>query len=160
MLNRLPKGMPTFEDMLYDIGNPPAKDVAKVLGVHERTIKHWIKHDKAPRLAMLSVFWLTKWGHSAVDAEVRNLAQLHIALSQSLKLEVKRLQDEIERMARLADFGSANDPSHRIRFSRPTTDPVGVVAATARKPLRREAPSTPAVPRHVPTKHFRKRRHA
>jgi hypothetical protein len=117
MLNRLPKRVPSLSDMLVEIGRPKPAQVAKALDVHERTVNRWLREGRAPKPAMLSLFWLTKWGMQWLDAEVFNLAQMHMGMSQALKRELDqakaenlRLQDQIGHLGRLGEFGSANDP--------------------------------------------------
>jgi hypothetical protein len=118
MLNRLPKKLPTLKEMMHDCGNASHHEVAKALGVCESTVRLWLKNGKAPRPAMLALFWVTQWGMSATNAEVHNLASLHMALSGALRSElgkaqqeIKALQSQIEHLGRLGDFGSANDPA-------------------------------------------------
>lgn len=121
MLNRLPKDMPSLKEMMADCGNAKPRDVAKALGVSERTVISWLSVGSAPRPALLALFWMTRWGMQWADVEVFNLAQLHIAMSEALKCELGRAQKEIEeqrrqleRIGRLGDFGSANDPAAGI----------------------------------------------
>lgn len=111
MLNRLPSQTPPLWLMLEDIGSPSPKDVAKSLGVSEAMVKKWIKHDSAPRAILLAVFWLTKWGMSAVDAEAHNAAIMSAGLARARLSEIERLQGAMHRLGRIAQFGSANDPA-------------------------------------------------
>jgi hypothetical protein len=146
--------------MLYEIGNPTAKEVAKVLGVSEKAVKRWIKTD-APRTVSLAIFWLTRWGQQWAYAEVFNLAKLHMQLTDAETRKNKDLQAEIDRLSRLADFGSANDPSPNIRFSKVEAEPVKFARTQASLPAaRREKPSVPHVPKHVLPRQFRRQRRA
>jgi hypothetical protein len=96
--------------MLDDIGRPRTADLAKCFDVHPCTVDRWIKTDTMPRTAQLALFWLTRWGMGAVDAEATNQARMYAGLAACRATEVKTLQQTIERLLRLADFGSANDP--------------------------------------------------
>jgi predicted DNA-binding transcriptional regulator AlpA len=118
MLSRLPKAMPTLAEMMHDCGNVKPEELAKALGVSVRTVYRWLEVGNTPRPAMLALFWLTRWGMSATNAEVHNLATLHMGLSRSLRSEldqaqqqIKALQGQIQHLGRLGDFGSANDPA-------------------------------------------------
>jgi hypothetical protein len=118
MLNRLPTKLPTLKEMMQDCCNATPLQLAKALGVNERTVWRWLKQDSAPRPALLALFWVTQWGMSAASAEVHNLASMHMALSGALRSElgkaqqeIKALQSQIEHLGRLGDFGSANDPA-------------------------------------------------
>jgi hypothetical protein len=117
MLDRQPKLMPSLADMLADLGHPSAKTVAKALGISQRTVYHWMQAGCAPRPAMLALFWVTKWGMQWVEADLFNLAQNHMGLSQAMqrelvqaRAEIQTLQEQIGRLGRLGEFGSANDP--------------------------------------------------
>jgi predicted DNA-binding transcriptional regulator AlpA len=118
MLNRLPKFLPTLKEMMQDCFNVTPQELAKALGVTERTVWRWLKNDSAPKAVLLSLFWLTRWGMSQTNAEVHNLASLHMSMSSALRSElgkaqqeIKALQSQIEHLGRLGDFGSANDPA-------------------------------------------------
>ena len=118
MLNRMPTKLPTLKEMMQDCCNATPHQLAKALGVDERTVWRWLKEDSAPRPALLALFWLTRWGMSVTNAEVHNLASLHMGLSRSLRSEldqaqqqIKALQGQIQHLGRLGDFGSANDPA-------------------------------------------------
>lgn len=111
MLNRLPRTLPPLSALLDDIGNPAAGAVARALGVTERTLRRWQADDQAPRCAALALFWLTRWGMSATNAEAHNAAVLHAAHARALTDEVARLRAELARVLALADSGAANMPS-------------------------------------------------
>lgn len=66
MINRLPRWLPTFAELIEDLGLRPETHpaVARALGVSERTIRRWIA-GKAPRVARLSLWWLSRYGYSA-----------------------------------------------------------------------------------------------
>lgn len=112
MLNRLPKCTPSFSDLLTDIGNPSDQAIAKALNVTARTVHTWRKTE-APRPVLLALFWITRWGLSATNAEVLDLSDMHYATTLMQRLEIKRLQSTIEQLQRIGHFGSANDP-HRL----------------------------------------------
>lgn len=113
MLNRLPKWLPTLEELLPDLGRPSAKALAKTFGVTERTVKNWIKNG-APRSVIFSLFWLTSYGRQHIDAEAHEYTVMHIGLADARKRQVIELEKKIQRLSAIADFGAANDPAPDI----------------------------------------------
>ncbi len=118
--------MPTFSQMLDDIGSPSDKATAAALGVTTKTVRTWKKTD-APRSVLLAVFWVTRWGLSRTNAEVYDLSQLHYTTALVRRLEIERLNQAIEQLQKIGQFGSANDPLNQ--HSRPAraiglTEPV------------------------------------
>lgn len=106
----LPRGLPTLEMMLADLGHPSAAEVAKWLGVSERTVYGWKRSTQAPRTALLALFWLTRWGFSALDTHRENQVQVLQSLTVSLNNENAGLRTRIARLEETGDFGTANDP--------------------------------------------------
>jgi len=88
MLNRLPKFAGNLPDLLADIGNPKPAAIAKALDVSERTVQRWMRTG-APRTALLSLWWLSREGHSVWDAEMFNRTQLALATNKALWRLVK-----------------------------------------------------------------------
>lgn len=120
MLNRLPKNPGTLDDLAADLGVGPNDwpKVAKALGVSVRTLRRW-RTGKTPRVALLSLWWLSREGYSTWDAEAFNLCQLHQAHARSLSDEVNRLRGLLVLLLGLGDFGSANDPLDGLRVGFP-----------------------------------------
>lgn len=114
MLNRLPVLVVPLSMLIEDIGNPSPKRIAKALGVTERTVKKWIREDIAPRPVMLSLYWLTGWGQSAVHCEAHNAAVMHAGMVGCLRREIALLNARLDRLGRIADFGAANDPAPNV----------------------------------------------
>lgn len=110
MLCRIPRQLPPFILMIEDLGNPKPAELARALGVTKRTVFRWLSApDDVPRPVLLSLFWLTRWGMSAVDAEAMNSARLHAGMVAGLRLEIDRLRAELARVVAAGDFGCAND---------------------------------------------------
>lgn len=118
MLNRLPTPTecPSLGLLLSDLGSPSPRQLAKALDVSVATARRWIATNAAPRPVLLTLFWLTRWGMSRVDAESINLARIHAGRAMALEHEIRRLKRELARVVNLADFGSANDPI-AVRFA-------------------------------------------
>jgi hypothetical protein len=114
VLNRLPRQIPPLSWLLDDIGNPKPREVARALGVSERSVKGWITRDEAPVPVLLSLFWLTRWGRQSVDADAHNAACMHATMAALLRDELTELNARIQRLGRIADSGSANDPAEAI----------------------------------------------
>ena len=74
---------------------------------------------RAPHLAALSLFWLTRWGQSLIACEAVNAARMARGLAVCHELEVSRLRGELARVLAIAEFGCANDPlaSNLHRFA-------------------------------------------
>lgn len=110
MLHHLPKQLPPIELMLEDLGSPTAKQLAKALGVCERTARRY-KRGEASRTAQLALFWLTQWGQSQLNTRALNEVALYRGYCEALKSDNERLKAEMDRLATLGEFGAANDPS-------------------------------------------------
>jgi predicted DNA-binding transcriptional regulator AlpA len=132
MLNRLPRMMPPLPMMLDDIGNPKPRDLARALGVSERTMQRWVAKDNAPVPVQLAIFWLTRWGQSAVNAEAQNISALNASMVRCLRHEIVELKATLGRLGRIADFGAANDPAPNVPTPQPGT-PDQLSNATAGK---------------------------
>jgi hypothetical protein len=136
-LRRLPQATPTLVQMLDDIGNPAPAALAGALGVSPATAQRWVREDAAPQTVLLALFWLTRWGASQVDANAHNDAVSAVRLARSLETELARSRSQLEKVGRIADFGSANDPVPNA--------PAGIAAASPYPipetlPGRREVP--------------------
>jgi len=89
MLNRLPKDPGSFAELTADLGNPSCAQIAKALGVSVRTVERW-RRGKTPRVALLSLWWLSREGHSAWDCEMANRTTLALQTTDALWRELKR----------------------------------------------------------------------
>ena len=97
--------------MLADLGNPAPAELARVLDVPLRTVRRWVREDQAPRVAMLAVFWLTRWGRSQVECHAVNDARMMAALARSRADQLAAAHAELSRLLAIGDFGSANAPT-------------------------------------------------
>ena len=142
MLNRLPRAtqMPPLSCMLDDIGRPRPRDLARALGVSERAVRRWQDQDHAPLPVMLAIFWLTRWGHSAVDSDAHNAAVLHAVAAEGARREVAALTEKLARLGQIADFGAANDPAQGVAL--PTPQPTLDDGPEPTGPAAQRAPTT------------------
>ena len=95
-------------DDLHGARTPEA--IARHLDVSALTVRRWIKADQAPRAALLALFWETKWGLSALDAQATNLVRSHVGLNNALRRENETLKRRIARLESL-NYGAANAPT-------------------------------------------------
>lgn len=123
MLTKQPRVTPAYGDMLADLGNPSPKQVATALGVSEFTARKWQRTNDAPRAALLALFWITSWGQQWAEVDTFNDAQAQRGLAQALRRQIGDLEKQIERLARIADFGCANDPAPIAVRPRPSIEP-------------------------------------
>lgn len=113
MLNRLPSPaqLPPLSLIIDDIGSPGTAQIGRAIGVPATQVAQWIARDAAPRPAMLALYWLTRWGQSAVNVEAFNDARRFAGLADCQRRELQQLRAELARVVNLADFGCANAPS-------------------------------------------------
>lgn len=98
-IENAPRTLPIWDLILDDLGRPPPERVAKVLGVGRSTVFRWTAEGRAPRMACLALFWLTRWGHSEVDCRATNDAMLAVSLARSLHEERTKLRAELEEVS-------------------------------------------------------------
>ncbi|MFZ4551881.1 MAG: hypothetical protein ACOYNB_08660 [Aquabacterium sp.] len=106
---RTPRHLPTLPVILDNLGNPPLDDVAKELGVSVATIKRYLKHG-APRPVLLSLWWFTSWGLFDLDNEQQYKLHMSESLLRATKKECQAAKDQAARLARIGNFGTANEP--------------------------------------------------
>lgn len=106
-----PRAVPALSQLLPDLGNPSPREIARFLDVTERTVYAWKATDRAPRAAMLALFWESSYGLSALDAELFNTVQVHKGHAESLARRVVNLESRIARLERIGQFGTANAPT-------------------------------------------------
>lgn len=88
-------GLPPFLFMVQDY--PWGVDhLARHLGVSRRTMDRYMAAQQAPRAVMLAMYWETRWGRSAADAEAATAAQVHRSHAQALERENAALRRRIE----------------------------------------------------------------
>lgn len=109
MLNRLPRYPAPLREILPEIGNPSAADLGKALGVSERTARRWMT-GRAPRVALLALWWLTPAGMDAADCEASRAAQLAQAQARAQAAQLAQALDQLaQALAAAGTAGAAND---------------------------------------------------
>lgn len=86
-IGRVSQKLPIWQVILDDLGRPPAHRVARTLGVSERTVYRWNYGARPPRMALLALYWLTRWGRSEVDTRATNDAILAVSYVRPLLRE-------------------------------------------------------------------------
>lgn len=106
-----PDHTPPLSDMLRDMGRPAPAKLARLLGVHERTIYQWQARDKAPRAAALALFWETPLGRSWNHTNMENDLRLMSMRLNVLQAENERLKRQVAYLESVGRFDSANAPT-------------------------------------------------
>lgn len=109
-LHGLPRALPPLSMMLAALGQPTAAQVGTALCVHPRTVRRWIACDGAPRPVLLSLFWLTHWGQSAVESAAINHARASAAAALCALDAARTAQKQNAHLMRVGEFGAANAP--------------------------------------------------
>lgn len=112
-----PRQLPPLEALLADIGQPAPAVIAKLLGVHERTVFAWLAKGQAPRPATLALFWESSWGRSVIDAQAVNGERFARGLAQALEREKATLLARIAYLERVGQYGAANAPTLAPAFT-------------------------------------------
>lgn len=86
MLNRLPKTLPSFAELVADLGHPKAEALAKSLDVSPSTVRRW-RREQAPRTAILALWWLSRWGQSAWTCEMAQRQAIGWRTADAVSLE-------------------------------------------------------------------------
>jgi hypothetical protein len=104
-IHQTPANLPYWPSLMDDLCNPPADQVARVLGKSYRTICRYNATGFAPRVVCLAIFWLTSWGRNAVHTQAHNDAVSMAGLANSLrcerddfKAETRRLRSKCDRL--------------------------------------------------------------
>lgn len=109
-IHQAPSTLPIWQLILEDLAHPQPRQVAKVLGVGVRTVYRWNQAGSAPRAACLALYWLTRWGRSAVHTQATNDALMAVALARSLGDELELVRARLAHVLALANTGAANRP--------------------------------------------------
>ena len=97
-IEQSPNNVPAWELIIEDLGSPPAERIARVLGVGRSTVYRWQQDGTGPRIACLALFWLTRWGRSAVHTQATNDALMAVQLARSLTEERDRVARDLARL--------------------------------------------------------------
>lgn len=118
MLKRLPKQLPGIEEILLELGRPPAHQVEKALHVSTTTVKRWIRSGRVPRPAHLALYWLTHRGRADIELDMHNELIIQYGLARAYERERDQLRSLVAHLVAIGNFGAANDPSARVQWPR------------------------------------------
>jgi predicted DNA-binding transcriptional regulator AlpA len=124
-IDHAPPSLPIWHTILEDLGNPPAKRVARVLGIGRRTVYRYHQTGRAPRPVLLALFWLTRWGRSSVHTQATNDALMACSLVRSLNDRIAELAGQLQHLQLVGRFGSANAPLVDVPLTGPRALPDG-----------------------------------
>lgn len=113
MLYRLPRSIPPVPALLADLQHPTAGQLAQALDVSQRTVWRWQQAGAWPRPVELSLFFASSWGWSAVECDARYRVATAEGLADALRRELAASRSEVQRLAALGVYGSANMPTMR-----------------------------------------------
>ena len=111
-IEHAPVSLPIWQTMMDDLCNPPPARVARVLGISQRSVYRYNATGHAPRAVCLAIFWLTRWGRTAVHAQAVNDALVACSFVDGLRRQVQERDAQLAYVQSIGHFGSANDPSN------------------------------------------------
>lgn len=153
MIKKTPRRTPALADMLEDLSATPV-DIAKAMRVNQSTVYRWIKQNNAPWPVMLSLYWMTRWGLSEIDAELLNRANTHQGYAESLKRAMTKLEAQMQHLSHIGQYGSANDPLPSI-VSAQTFPPRPSIEPAETRQSRQDLLAEPVMPAaHVSASHL------
>lgn len=85
------------------------KRVHKYLGVTERSVWRWLATGRAPRAAVLALYWESKWGRSQIFTDQVNEIRLLYRQVCILQDQYQKAKDIVTGL-RAMHAGSANEP--------------------------------------------------
>lgn len=103
--------------MLDDVPATP-EQIARHLGITTKTLQRYRVADIAPPAVRLALFWETRWGRSAADAEAHQFGQVHYRHAKTLEAANARL------LARIAQLEAERDAGQGQAANTPFYDPL------------------------------------
>jgi hypothetical protein len=105
--------LPGFPEVLKELFNPPAADLARYLGVHRRTVHRWMRTGCAPRAVVMALHRVSRPGlhqtHRELLRDLRAVDDWGLAMQR----ENDALRRELARVLAVGEFGAANLPVYR-----------------------------------------------
>lgn len=100
-------GPNVFKIFVFELGGP--KQVSKMLDVNERTVRRWLAEDSVPKMAVLALYWESRYGRSLIDADHHAEMVLLRGHIQILEKQFRRATQVISGL-RVLNHGTANEP--------------------------------------------------
>lgn len=96
-----------FQLFVNELGN---ERVCELLEVHEKTLRRWLRGTTpVPRMAVLALFWETRYGLSLIDTDQVNEIRLLYRRVKILEDQFARAKEIVAGLRRL-HAGTANEP--------------------------------------------------
>jgi len=102
MIHKTPSQLPAFGVLVDDMPGSRA-DVARYLGCNARVLGRWVDSGNAPRMASLSLWWVSRWGMSVLEVDGRNMEAILRRQVAYWQAECVNLQSRIKRLEALRD---------------------------------------------------------
>lgn len=109
-MHKTPRQLPSLPTIVQALDKRHPLDLARYLGVSERTVYGWLASDQCPRPAHLALFWVSPWGENIIHTEAHNSARWHAAHAAALARE----------LAAVKRSGYPSQPSDRPAANAPT----------------------------------------
>lgn len=100
-------GPDIFKIFVDELGGP--KRVSKMLDVSERTVWRWLADGRVPKMAVLALYWESRYGRSLIDTDHHTEMVLLRGHIQILEQQFTRASHVIQGLRKL-DYGTANEP--------------------------------------------------
>lgn len=108
-MHKTPRQLPALRTIIDDLDSARPADVARYLGVSERSVWGWLAAEQCPRPAHLALFWVSRWGASIIAAESANEVRWHAGHAAALQRENATLRAQVAYLDGL-QTGAANAP--------------------------------------------------
>ena len=112
-LSNAPRSLPIWDAILENLGRPPVTRIAKTLDVGASTVHRWNATGAPPRVAVLALFWLTRWGRSQVACQATNDAGTAVGLLRAMTEERDTLRARLETLDHQRQV-QANSPAAQL----------------------------------------------
>lgn len=100
-------GPDVFKIFVHELGG--SKRVCKMLDVTERTVWRWLAEDSVPKMAVLALYWESRYGRSLIDTDHHTEMVLLRGQIQILEKQFTRAAHVIQGL-RALNYGTANEP--------------------------------------------------
>lgn len=122
-------GPDVFKIFVHELGGP--KRVSKMLDVTERTVWRWLAEDSVPKMAVLALYWESRYGRSLIDTDHHTEMVLLRGHIQILEQQFVRATHVINGLKMLS-YGTANDPLFDERGEFDVREPVAAAQGGSR----------------------------
>lgn len=105
--------MQMLRTLIDDLGG--SARAARIIAVHPGTVRRWLRGAvMIPTASYRALYAASQWGKSERHVYAITDRANHLALIDAQRREILALRLELARLARIGDFGAANDPGQQI----------------------------------------------